>query len=428
MKQLIMLLALWASLTAHAEDAALRAEVAKPIKSAEESLKAGKPRDALAKLKDADSVSGRTTLENFFIERVRASAAMAAGDTETAMKSFDAVLATGRLNADEQQKILEAQAGMALRAKDYARAVAYAQRATKDGGGSPGLRRVLVQALYFNGQYSEVVREFNAQFRSGEGRTPGELDLQLLANAQFKLDDRSGYLETLMRLAINFPKKEYWIDALNRLRSKPGFADRWTLDLYRLRDAVGAPSTANDDLEMAQLALQAGIPAEAKKVVDAGFAAPPSRPPQYGRKFDATKLNEFTKPPCCCSITPCSPRVRRRCGSSSRKNRSNGPPARSISRNSSICPRNIFASTPTALFPRSFTMVCRSPTRRSSASTWMKSFQIPGSRPPVLSGVPACALGCAISRRSRLRPSACLPSTSCSHRTCRRSPKPTSTR
>jgi hypothetical protein len=70
-----------------------------------------------------------------------------------------------------------------------------------------------------------------------------------------------------------YPKKEYWTDLLNRVQKKAGFSDRLSLDVYRLKLATGNVTTANDYLEMAQLALQAEFPAEAKKIVEKGYAA-----------------------------------------------------------------------------------------------------------------------------------------------------------
>ena len=77
----------------------------------------------------------------------------------------------------------------------------------------------------------------------------------------------------LERLVTYYPKKEYWVDLLSRMQRKPGFSDRLVLDTYRLSLATGSMSAASDYMEMAQLALQAGHAAEAKQVVDKGFAA-----------------------------------------------------------------------------------------------------------------------------------------------------------
>lgn len=52
-----------------------------------------------------------------------------------------------------------------------------------------------------------------------------------------------------------------------------GFPDRLTLDVYRLRVATGTMDSAEQYVEMAQLALQAGLPSEAKRITEAGYAA-----------------------------------------------------------------------------------------------------------------------------------------------------------
>jgi hypothetical protein len=57
------------------------------------------------------------------------------------------------------------------------------------------------------------------------------------------------------------------------VQKKPGFSDRLGVHVYRLRLATGNLSTANDYMEMAQLALQQGVPSEAKAVMDKGYAA-----------------------------------------------------------------------------------------------------------------------------------------------------------
>jgi len=57
------------------------------------------------------------------------------------------------------------------------------------------------------------------------------------------------------------------------VQKKSGFSDRLSLDVFRLKLATGNVTTANDYLEMAQLAIQAGFPAEAKSIVDKGYEA-----------------------------------------------------------------------------------------------------------------------------------------------------------
>src|SRR5205823_4827345 len=66
-------------------------------------------------------------------------------------------------------------------------------------------------------------------------------------------------------------KKEYWTDLLARVKKKPGFSVRLGVNVCRLRLATGNLTSTNIYLEMAQLALQAGVPAEANAIVDKGY-------------------------------------------------------------------------------------------------------------------------------------------------------------
>ena len=114
------------SSVAHAE--AVRAEVGKSLQEAQKLASAGRYKEALAKLKEADAVGGKSELEKFQIEYTRGSAAAAAGENDTAARAFESVLASGRLSAAQQPKIVEALASIYLRAKDYPKAITYIQK------------------------------------------------------------------------------------------------------------------------------------------------------------------------------------------------------------------------------------------------------------------------------------------------------------
>jgi Tfp pilus assembly protein PilF len=252
----------------------LRPEVGKPLQAAQELMKAQKYKEALAKIREADAVSGKTAYENYILDRMRGSAASGAGETELAAKSFEAVINSGKLPEAEQVKLMEAVAGTYYRAKEYGKAAAWAHRYFKGGGSSASMRTLLMQAQYLNGEYAEAAKAINDAVAADEkaGRTPSEEQLQLLANCYLKLNDKTGYANALEKLVVHHPKKEYWADLLARIQRKPGFSDRLSLDVYRLMFATGNLREGGDFMEMAQLALQAGLPAEAKKIVADGFA------------------------------------------------------------------------------------------------------------------------------------------------------------
>ena len=249
----------------------VRPEVGKPLQAAEALYKAKKYREALAKIAEADAAAGRTAYENYIIERTRGSIAAAAGDHNTAARAFEAVIATGRASGSEQLKLVQAVAGLHYHAKDYAKAAQWALRYQKEGGADPAMRTVLVQSYYLMNDCNGVSRVVGGA-DDHNGRRTSEQELQILANCYSRQKDDSGYVAAIERLVTHYPKKEYWTDLLNRVQRKSGFSSRLSLDVFRLKLETGNLTSANDYLEMAQLAIQAGFPAEAKKVVDRGYA------------------------------------------------------------------------------------------------------------------------------------------------------------
>lgn len=258
---------------AHAQDA-VRPDVGKPLQAAQELIKAGKYKEALAKVRDADNVGGKSANESFLVERMRIAAASGAGDMDTAAKSFETLAAGGKIAAADKARMAESIAGGYYRAKDYAKAMQWGQRYFKEGGTSPAIRTLLIQSQYLSGDYAGAARELTGEIQAAEkaGQTPGQDRLNLLLNAATQLKDPNATVFALERLVTYYPKKEYWVDLLSRMQRKPSFSDRLVLDTYRLSLATGSMSAANDFMEMSQLALQAGNAAEAKQVVDKGFA------------------------------------------------------------------------------------------------------------------------------------------------------------
>jgi hypothetical protein len=254
---------------------AVRPEIGKSLQAASELIKGGKFREALAKVRDADAVNGKTANESYLVERMRIAAASGAGDMDTAARSFEALSGSSKVSAADKARMAESIAGGYYRAKDYAKAMQWSQRYFKEGGTSGSIRTLLIQSQYLSGDFAGASKELVAEVQGAEksGSPPAEDRLKLLLNAALQQKDNNTYVYAVEKLVTYYPKKEYWVDLLSRMQRKAGFSDRLALDAYRLSLATGSMSAASDYMEMAQLALQAGLPAEAKQVVDKGFAA-----------------------------------------------------------------------------------------------------------------------------------------------------------
>ena len=253
----------------------VRPEIGKPLQAAQEMNKAGRNREALGKVREAEAAGARNANETYLIERMRLAAASGAGDAETAARSFDALSGSGRIQPAEKLRMMESIASSYYRAQQYPKAMQWSQRYFREGGTSPAIRTMLIQSQYLSGDFAGATKELVAEIQASEraGATPGEDRLKLLLNAASKQGDNNAYVFAMERLVTYYPKKEYWVDLLSRMQRKPGFSDRLSLDAYRLSLATGSMSAAADFMEMAQLALQADLASEGKVVIDKGIAS-----------------------------------------------------------------------------------------------------------------------------------------------------------
>ncbi|RTL16779.1 MAG: hypothetical protein EKK52_17700 [Burkholderiales bacterium] len=254
----------------------VRKEVGAPLTEASKLIKAGKYKEALAKVRDAEAISGRTAAENNAIEGMRIAAASGAGDADSMVKGFEALKAAGKLSQAQQLQTMESIAGTYLRNKDNAKALAWAQRYFKEGGNSPAMKQVQQNAQFLSGDMTATIKDTLEEISADEkaGRAPSRDKLNLLLFAAQKKGDANAEGVATEKLLNYYPDPKLWAQILGSLPQKKGFAaDKYQLDLYRLRLATGNMRETNDYMEMAQLAAQAGYPEEGKQVVDKGMAA-----------------------------------------------------------------------------------------------------------------------------------------------------------
>jgi hypothetical protein len=250
----------------------LRPEVGKPLQAASDLLKAGKAREALAKAREADAVSGKTAAEQLLIDRMKGAAAQRAGDNATAIAAFESVYERG--SGAEKAQMAEQIAFAYSQQKNWPKTSDWASKAKAAGGNSASLNQLIAFVQSQSGDFSQVMRDSQAAVAAAEkdGRRPAEEDLLRLADAARRTNSNAVYSATLEKLVLYYPKKDYWSAHLASIQRKPGFADRLGLDVQRLKLANGLMTKADEYMELAQLALQAGLPDEAKAIVDKGYA------------------------------------------------------------------------------------------------------------------------------------------------------------
>lgn len=257
--------------TAHAQG--LRAEIGKPLQQAADYIKAGKGREALAKVREAEAVPNRTPAEQLMLDRMKAAAAQRAGDMATAVQALEAV--HPRTSGAEAGQIAEQIASGYAQLKNVPKAAEWVTKAQQAGNNSATLKQLQSYLQGASGDYAAIAKDAAAAVTVAEqaGGRPSEADLLRLADAQQRTGQTAAQIGTLEKLLTLYPKKDYWNAYLSRLPRKPNFADRFGLDVMRLKLATGNLTRPEDFMEMAQLAMQVGLPAEGLQIVEKGLSA-----------------------------------------------------------------------------------------------------------------------------------------------------------
>lgn len=272
---LVLSAVLFASGAAAQSEQAVRAEIAAPLRAAQELLGQKKYAEALGQLAQADKIGTNRPAEIHLLERLRAAAAAGAGDERQATRALEAALGTGEAPAAEQAGLLEALAGAHYRLKDWPAAAAAATRALSQARppATTRLRLMLAQSQYLAQDYAAAAASLEIALQEQGGGPPPRAQLELLGSSYQKLKDTRAYMHVLERLLTHHPKKEYWADLLAHVESQPGFAREMLIDVLRLQFRAGAFSEAGEYADLAQQALKAGFPAEALSVLEAGVQA-----------------------------------------------------------------------------------------------------------------------------------------------------------
>ena len=132
----------------------------------------------------------------------------------------------------------------------------------------------------------DVVAKLEAQ-----GQPPGEQNLRMIHGSCTKLGDAACVAEQGEKLVKYYPKPEYWQNVVVSMM-KPDTTDNQMLNIMRLALEVGAMTTSDQFIEMAEIALNAGLPGEAISAIEAGKAKNVFK---ESRKADVEKLLERAK-------------------------------------------------------------------------------------------------------------------------------------
>jgi tetratricopeptide (TPR) repeat protein len=215
--------------------------------------------EALEKAKEADAIKDdKPSQLNAPIHAMIVTAAINAKDYSTAMAQIDKNIAA---KEGDRTTSLRQALSVAIMAKNKEKTDVYAKEL---GGNLDNETRLFIASnMVQSGQYKEAL-EYAKPALEGN---PSEAALKFEEAVYFKMNNLAGRRAALEQLVTSYPKLEYWHDLLQLARNDKGLNDDQTMDIYRLRLAVGDLKSDGDFQEMAQEALVAGYATEAKNVL-----------------------------------------------------------------------------------------------------------------------------------------------------------------
>jgi tetratricopeptide (TPR) repeat protein len=269
--------------------------VAKALKPAQEAIQKKQWDVAYAKLKEAEAVPDKTPEEEYWINQFLASVLMNQKKYTEVAPVMEKLVNSGRMPPAQSDDFIKGLAGTYFQMKDYAKSQDYAKRWLKNHPNDPEMTATLGQAQYlakdFKGANQTMSQLISATEKSGQ--TPKEVWLQIQMSSVYSLDsnNKEALADSLHKLVRYYPKPEHW-DNLLQIASRKDMPDKVKLAMYRLMIEVGAMKTKDQYGDMAELALSAGVPADAERAVEIAYKqnlVPEADKARFDRRLNAAK-------------------------------------------------------------------------------------------------------------------------------------------
>lgn len=272
---LIIALATGASLLAPAPAFAadsVSKKVGDPLEAAIKAANKGQYSQALASVKTADGVSGKSGLEQLKINETYGFIYLKQRNYAAAATAYERSLNSGQLPAGKVTDRLKQLAQLNFQSpRNLEKVIDYSTRYLKAvGGRDASMQAVLGQAYQMSGNDKAAVTTIQNAIRVA-GK-PEENWLRILLKSYGNLNNAKGVNETTQTLVRLYPTQDNWRLLSSELRRQASGDDRTALNVYRLMSQLDLMDKPDIFSEAAIVAIQSGLPAEAIAIMERGFS------------------------------------------------------------------------------------------------------------------------------------------------------------
>jgi tetratricopeptide (TPR) repeat protein len=249
-------------------------QIAKPMDAANKAIQARKWQEVLTRVREAEGTTGyiKSAFDQFYMTEFKGYAYSQLGQLNDAARELEAGLNSPCMADAKKPDRYKALTALFYQMKNYAKAIEYANRGLKLKQ-DPELMVTLGQSYYQSGKNADAVRVMNEVIGAFEksGQKPKEdVMLLVLASCQ-KVNDNNCVTRLFEKLVVYYPKPEYWQNLLVSL-TQSELQDEQKINVMRLQQKVGVMKKPSEYTEMAQIALDQGLPGEAQAILEDAFA------------------------------------------------------------------------------------------------------------------------------------------------------------
>jgi tetratricopeptide (TPR) repeat protein len=295
-----------------ADEGKVSTKLGKPVTDAQRALQAKQWDQALSKLREADAIGDKTAYDQFMINQLYAAAYQGQKKYGEAAAVYEKLIESGRLSDAQKDQYTKLIAQLYLQVRNNAKSTEYLERWLKAHPNDTEMTALLAQSQYQAGQFKRAMDTLTELVKVTEraGARPKEDWLKLMYSIAFKLnDDRKDQgmqagpppqgmdsqgmggenhnddhrnepsrmdpvtVDVLEKLVRYYPSPAYWQSLLLSGLKQQRMSDMSRFQLDRLVLSVGIMKSSNDFIELAQLSRNFGLPGEALRVLEKGYAS-----------------------------------------------------------------------------------------------------------------------------------------------------------
>ena len=253
----------------------LSAKVGKPLNDAIKSAQANDFPGALAHVKEAQAVDGRTPFEDYKINTILAYISIQMKDYATATTATEAAADSPAMPDADKKEMLHNALLLATQANQYQKAITYGTQLAAINGMDATTEAMLARAYYESKDFPNAQKyaQMSIDASKAANQPPSEVALDIVMSSQAKQNDQAGAQQTLENLALNYNRASDWSQLIDVALGGKNVKDADALYLLRLKYMIPDAMRDFDYTSLASVADQQSYATEAYSVLQKGISS-----------------------------------------------------------------------------------------------------------------------------------------------------------